>query len=138
VIAVDVFRKAMHYIVSQKGDLTLYALFKRANGVGNWDLVVSAPWLAKSRYEAASELVDLLVKSIGRKSVVGLARVEPIPTSDSNLKSLLAEFPVGDGEPERRMRNIELFGLEMEEAIILRAKRPVAKKPARRVLQRAS
>ena len=137
-IAVDVFRKAMHYIVSQKGDLTLYALFKRANGVGNWDLVVSAPWLAKSRYEAASELVDLLVKSIGRKSVVGLARVEPIPTSDSNLKSLLAEFPVGDGEPERRMRNIELFGLEMEEAIILRAKRPVAKKPARRVLQRAS
>jgi hypothetical protein len=36
------------------------------------------------------------------------------------------------------MRNVELFGLEMEQAIILRAKRPVTKKPARRVLQRAS
>jgi len=33
---------------------------------------------------------------------------------------------------------VDLFGLEMDEAIILRAKRPVAKKPARRVLQRAS
>jgi hypothetical protein len=85
-----------------------------------------------------SELVDLIVKSIGRKSFVELARAEPIPTNDPNLKSLLAEFPVDDGEPERRMRNVELFGLEMEEAIILRAKRPVAKKPARRVLQRAS
>jgi hypothetical protein len=138
VITVDVFRKAMHYIVSNKGDLTLYALFKRANGIGEWDLAVSAPWLPKSRYEAASELVDLIVKSIGRKSLVGLARIEPIPNNDPNLKSLLAEFPVDDGEPERRMRNVELFGLEMEQAIILRAKRPVTKKPARRVLQRAS
>lgn len=138
-IAIDVFRKAMHRIASQKGDFTLYALFKRANGVGNWDLVVSAPWLPKSKYQAASELVDLIVKSIGRKSFVGLARVEPIPTNDPNLKSLLAEFPVGDGEPERRMRNIDLFGLEMDEAIILHAKRPRSKKstPTTRALQPA-
>ena len=137
-IAVDVFRKAMHYIVSQKGDVALYALFKRANGVGNWDLAVSAPWLPKTRYQAASELVDLLAKSIGRKSLVELARVEPIPGNDPNLKSILADFPVDEGEPERRMQNVDLFGLEMEEAIILRAKRPAPKKPARRVLQRAS
>jgi hypothetical protein len=138
VIAVDVFRKAMRNIASQKGDFTLFALFRRANGIGEWDLAVAAPWLPKSRYEAASELVELVIKSIGRKSFVELARVEPIPVNDPNLKSLLTEFPVGDGEPERRMRNVELFGLEMEQAIILRAKRPVAKRPARRVLQRAS
>jgi hypothetical protein len=108
VIAVDVFRKAMRRIASQKGDFTLFALFRRANGIGEWDLVVSAPWLQKSRYQAVSELVDLLSKSIGRKSLVELARVEPIPTKDPNLKSLLAEFP-DDGEPERRIRNIDLF-----------------------------
>jgi hypothetical protein len=135
VIAVDVFRKAMRQIAAQKGDFTLYALFKRAKGIGEWDLAVSAPWLPKSRYQAASELVDLLVKSIGRRSFVELARVEPIPTNDPSLKSILAEFPVDDGEPERRMRNIDLFGLEMEEAIILRAKRPGPKKLARRALQ---
>jgi hypothetical protein len=50
----------------------------------------------------------------------------------------LAEFPVADGEPERRMRNIDLFGLEMKEAIILRAKRPRSKNPAARTLQPAS
>jgi hypothetical protein len=138
VIAIDGFRKAMQRIASQKGDFTLYALFRRANGVGNWDLVVSAPWLAKSRYQAISELVDLLAKSIGRKSLVELARVEPIPGNDPNLKSILADFPVDEGERERRMQNVDLFGLQMDEAIILRAKRPVTKKPARRVLQRAS
>jgi hypothetical protein len=134
VIAVDVFRKALRRIASQKGDFTLFALFRRANGIGEWDLVVSAPWLQKSRYQAVSELVDLLSKSIGRKSLVELARVEPIPTKDPNLKSLLAEFP-DDGEPERRIRNIDLFGLEMEEAIILRAKRSRSKKPAPQALQ---
>lgn len=99
---------------------------------------MSAPWRAKSRYQATSELVDLLVKSIGRKAFVGLARVGPIPTNDPNLKSILAEFPVDDGEPERRMRNVELFGLEMEEAIILRAKHPATKKSSRRELRRVS
>jgi len=137
VIAVDVFRKAMRHIASQKGEFTLFALFRRAKGIGEWDLAVSAPWLPKSRYQAAGELVDLLVKSIGRKAFVELARVEPIPTNDPNLKSLLAEFPVDDGEPERRMRNVELFGLEMAEAIILRAKRPSPKKSPRRELQHA-
>lgn len=137
-IAIDAFRQAMQRIASQKSDFTLFALFKRANGVGNWDLVVSAPWLAKSRSQAISELVDLLARSISRKSLVGLARVEAIPGNDPNLKSILADFPVDEGEPERRMQNVDLFGLEMDEAIILRAKRPLAKKPARRVLQRAS
>jgi hypothetical protein len=51
VIAIGAFRKAMNLIASQEGDFTLYALFRRANGVGNWDLVVSAPWLARSRYQ---------------------------------------------------------------------------------------
>ena len=82
--------------------------------------------------------MDLLAKSIGRKSLVELARVEPIPGNDPNLKSILADFPVDEGERERRMQNVDLFGLQMDEAIILRAKRPVTKKPARRVLQRAS
>lgn len=118
----------MHHIASQKGAFTLYALFRRANGVGNWDLVVSAPWLAKSRYQAINEIVDLLAKSIGRKSLADIARVEPIPSNDANLKSILADFPVDDGEPERRLRNVDLFGLEMDEAIILRAKRPRSKR----------
>jgi hypothetical protein len=49
----------------------------------------------------------------------------------------LADFPVDDGERERRIQRNDLFDLEMEEAIILRAKRPVSKKPARRLLQPA-
>jgi hypothetical protein len=110
-------------------------LFRRADGLGRWDLVVSAPWLERGKYKALAELVDLLSKSIGRTPFVELARVETIPRKNATLKSILTDFPVDDREHERRLRCNELFGLEMEEAIILRAKRPSPNKPARRVLQ---
>jgi hypothetical protein len=48
VIPTGVLRKAMHEIAAKKGDFTLFALFKRADGLGRWDLVVSAPWLEGS------------------------------------------------------------------------------------------
>ncbi len=137
-IAIDPFRKAMRQIASQKGDFALFALFRRANGLGRWDLVVSAPWLERGKYKALAELVDLLSKSISRNPFVELARVETVPIRNPTLKSILADFPVDDGEPPRHLQRNDLFDLEMEEAIILRAKRPVPKKPARRVLQPAS
>jgi len=127
----------MRQIASPKGDFTLFALFRRANALGKWDLVVSAPWLEQTQYKATREIVDLLAKSIGRKSFVEFARVEVIPGNNPTLKSILADFPVDDGQPERRLQRNDLFGLEMEEAIILRAKRPVPKKKPRRVLQPA-
>ena len=135
-IAIDALRRAMHQIASQKGDFTLFALFRRANGLGRWDLVVSAPWLESGNLKVRGELVDLLAKSIGRKSLVEFARVEPIPSNNPTVKFILANIPVDDGE--RRIQSTDLFDLQIEEAIILRAKRPVPKKPARRVLQPAS
>jgi hypothetical protein len=135
-IAIDALRRAMHQIASQKGDFTLFALFRRANGLGRWDLVVSAPWLESGNLKVRGKLVDLLAKSIGRKSLVEFARVEPIPSNNPTVKFILANIPVDDGE--RRIQSTDLFDLQIEEAIILRAKRPVPKKPARRVLQPAS
>jgi hypothetical protein len=132
-IAIEPFRKAMHRIASQKGDFTLFALFRRANGLGRWDLVVSAPWLEKGKSKAFSELVDLLAKSIDKRSFLQLARVEPIPSNNPTVKFILANIPVDDGE--RRIQSTDLFDLQIDEAIILRAKRPQSKKPTARALQ---
>lgn len=135
-IDINRLRKAMRHISSKKGDFTLFALFKRENGLGKWDLIVSAPWLEGANLETRGELVDLLGKSMGRKSFIDLARVEPIPGNNPTIKFILKNYPVDDGE--LRIPTTGLFDLPIEEAIILRAKRPVPKKPARRVLQRAS
>ena len=129
-IATGVFRKAMNEIASRKGDFTLFALLRRANAPGTWDLVVSAPWLESGNLKVLRELVDLLGKSIGRDSLVQLSRVEAVPGDNRTVKFILDNIPVDDGA--RRLHSTDLFDLQIEEAIILRAKRPGPNKTARK------
>jgi len=122
VIPTSALRKAMHEIASQKGDFTLFALFRRADSPGTWDLIVSAPWLESGKLKALGELVDLLAKSLGRDSLSQFSRVETVPSNNPTVEFILDSVPVDDGE--RHIQSTDLFDLQIEEAIILRAKRP--------------
>jgi hypothetical protein len=135
VISTGVLRKAMDEIAARKGDFTLFALFRRADALGMWDLVVSAPWLERGKLKALGELVELLAQSIGKESIGQFSRVETVPSNNPTVKLILDNTPVTDGE--RHLQSTDLFGLQIREAIILRAKRPSRNKPARKVLHSA-
>jgi hypothetical protein len=121
VIDVSDFRSGMRDIAVLKGDFALFALLKRANAPGTWDLVVSAPWLESGNLKVTTELVDMLAKSIGRASLQQLARVVTL-APDNPTAEFFLRFGIEDGE--RRIQSTDLFGLQIDEAIILRAKRP--------------
>lgn len=121
-IATTALRKAMHEIAAKKGDFTLFALFLRADALGTWDLVVSAPWLQTGTLKVIGELAELLGKSMGAKSLHQFSRIAPVSGEHPAVKFILANLPVENGE--LRLRNTDLFGLQIEEAIIFRAKRP--------------
>ena len=121
VISTAALRSAMHEIAAQKGDFTLFALLRRADSSGSWDLVVSAPWLERGNLHALSEFVDLLAKSIGRESLSQLSRVETLPSNNPTVKFILDSIPVEDGE--RRIQSTDLLDLQIEKAIVFRAKR---------------
>jgi hypothetical protein len=130
-------RKAMHEMAAEKGDFTLFALVRRADAVGGmWDLVVSAPWFRKGTLAATQEVVDLLTKSMGRRSLLQFSRVVALTGDDPTVRFFLTNVPVEDGE--RRIQSTDLFGMEIEEAIILRAKRPESAGPRRRVAHSTS
>jgi hypothetical protein len=135
VIDTRVLRKAMDEIAARKGDFTLFALFRRADALGMWDLVVSAPWLERGKLKALGELVELLAQSIGKESVSQFSRVETVPSNNPTVKFILDNISVADGE--RHLQSPDLFGLQIREAIILRAKRPRRNKPARKALHSA-
>jgi hypothetical protein len=120
-IATSKLRKAMRDITAKKGEFALFGLFMRANGPGKWDLVVSAPWLETGTLKVRSEFTALLSESIGEKSLQELARIVTLKTGDPSLKAFISTFSVEDGE--LRVPPSNLFGLEIEDAIILRAKR---------------
>lgn len=117
-------RKAMQVIAAKKGDFTLFALFMRSDAPGTWDLVVSAPWLEKGRLKATSELVELLSDSIGEGSLHDFSRIATVGKDHPAVRFILANLPVDDGE--LRVRSTDLFGLQIDEAIIFRARRPSA------------
>ena len=120
-IATDRHRKAMRDISAQKGDFTFFALLMRSDAPGTWDLVVAAPWLKKGKLKGISEFTELLAKSIGKQSLSQFARIVTIDELDPRLKAIVSQFSVDDGDIS--IQSSDLFGLDIEEAIIMRAKR---------------
>lgn len=114
-------RKAMRDIAAKKGDFNLFGLFMRADAPGTWDLVVSAPWLEQGKLKALGEFTKLLSESIGEESLREFSRIATVSRRDPALDALVSAFSVDDGE--LRVKRSNLFGLEIEDAIILRAKR---------------
>ena len=115
----------MHEIAEKRGDFTLFGLFMRADAPGTWDLVVAAPWLEEGKLKALSDLVHLLTESIGEQAFRDFSRVQTVGEHNPALKKILAAFSVEDGE--LRVKRSNLFGLEIDDAIILRAQEPKAR-----------
>jgi hypothetical protein len=143
VIATRHLRRAMHEIAARKGNSTLFALFMpadaplmRADDPGAWDLVVSVPWLEREKLRALRELVGLLEKSIGRQALQQFSRVEAVAGDDPRVQFIVRSIPVED--EERHIQSTDLLGLQIERAIIFRAWRPDAKKPAKKDLHPAA
>jgi hypothetical protein len=116
-ISTDKLRKAMREIAAAKGDFTFFGIFLRADALGSWDLVVSAPWLEERRLKP----LELLTKSIGRQSLRQFARIVTLNPRDPPLKAVVSAYAVDDGEV--RVQHSKLFGLDIEDAIIMRAKK---------------
>jgi hypothetical protein len=87
--------KALQEMAAQKGDLTLFALLRRADAVGGmWDLLVSAPWFKNSTLAATQEVVNLLTKSMGRKALLQFSRIVVLTGEDRTVKFFLKNVPV--------------------------------------------
>jgi hypothetical protein len=114
-------RKAMREIAVKRGEFTLFGLFMRSDAPGTWDLVVSAPWLEEGKLKALGEFTQILAESIGEQSLRQLSRIVTLNQRDPALTAVVSAFSVDDGEV--RVQHSNLFGLEIEDAIIMRAKR---------------
>jgi hypothetical protein len=124
----------MHEIAAKKGEFTFFGLFLPENAIFcRWDLVISAPWLDVDELEDIGEFHELVVASLGKAAMREISCLVPLSPNDPNLRAVISEYPVDDGEI--RVRCAYLFGLKIEDAIILQARRPPRKvraKPRRR------
>ena len=132
--SIEGLRRAMKDISAKKGAFTFFGLLRRP-GVphGLWDLVVSAPWLESGTLKATKGFAQLLRKSIGETVFTELARIQTVDSDSPALARILETYSVDDVEV--RVQRTILFGLEIDEAIILRAREASARKASGRSLQ---
>ena len=132
------FREAMQAIAKKKGDFALFGLFMPADGPGTWDIVVAAPWLEGGRLKALTDIIRLLDQQLGKREVRRFAKVVILSTSSPEVRSALDELNIETAE--KRFRRTTLFGADVQEAIVLRAKSPGARSGASpaRVMRPAS
>lgn len=105
----------------------------RADAPDSWDLVVAAPRFYAGKLKTLGEFLELLSESIGESNPRQLSRVATLNEDDPALNALLSAISVEDGET--RVQRSNFFGLEIEDAIILRAKRPMS--PSARAVSRS-
>ena len=120
-ISTKKLRKAMRKIAAKKGDFALFGLFMRADAPGTWDLVVSAPWLEQGNLKSLEEFTELLSNEIGEQSLREFSRVVTLKPGDPSVTAVVSAFSVDDGE--LRVQHSNLFGLDIDDAIIMRAKK---------------
>ena len=123
----------MRDISAKKGDFTLLAKIRRSDAPGTWDLVVSAPWLEAGTLKATSDLVELLSDSVGETSLHEFSRIQTVGADHATVKFMLDNFGVEDGE--LRVQSSDLFGLQIDEAVVFRAKRAEANRPSNRRME---
>ena len=117
---INALRQAMRDIARKKGQFTVFALLRRPEARGGWDLVVSAPWLESGKLKAVRELVSLLSETIGDEPIKDFSRIATVRRNDEFVTFLLNNLPVEDGE--LHVSSSDLQQLNVEDAIIFRAK----------------
>jgi hypothetical protein len=127
-------REAMNAIAEKKGQFSLFAMVKRADSPGQWDLVVAAPWLKVGRLKALAELVRLLEKQLGKREVRRFGRIATLEPNSRETRAELAALNIDN--TERRFQHTTLFGADVEEAVVLRAKPARAPSDVRASTQR--
>ncbi len=126
-IQIEKFRKVMNQVSAEKGDFVLFGLFLTEESPDRWDLVISAPWLEKGKLKALGEFAEKLSSIIGQEEVLSLSKIVTLNHDDPSLKAILKSIQVENDEIV--LRNNNLFGLEVKQAYILRAKRLQESRP---------
>lgn len=105
------------------GEFALFALFLREEGLGQWDVVVAAPWIEqRDRYAVLEELSKRLVDKIGAEAMLNISKIVIVDLKQVSTDVLpVTGRPV---EPEARWeaKDCEFFGMPMQHAVVIKAK----------------
>ncbi len=128
------FRDLESRIAAEKGGFALFALLMREDVPDRWDLMVSAPWVGADKRAAVDYFVNQIKSQLGEQDLTSLARIVVVDPQDSAVKAFNGLVEIEHGGVE--VRDSNLFGLPIKQALIITSKRhptpAAADRPTRR------
>jgi hypothetical protein len=114
----DKIREFGRQIASEKGDLSLLGLFQRESGIGNWDLVVAAPWVnRKNRTADIPYLAGKLQAALKPLEMASIAVIVPLHSSVPFVQWV--HDMVGEVEGLRTVPTFEYDGMILRTGYVL-------------------
>jgi hypothetical protein len=114
---IEKFKAIEKEIADQRGGLVLFGLFKREDSPGKWDVVISAPWVGKSRREALDYVIGVMRSQLSPEEMISLSRIVVLKPSEEFVKEVNSIVRVEHGRAE--LRDVVLNGMAMTHAYII-------------------
>jgi len=86
-------------IAAEKGDLILFALIKRAEGIGLWDVVLSASWFDTDEKETLDYIMQKLTENLTSEEMMLISQIRPFPPTDPRIQEILQLVQQRVGQP---------------------------------------
>ena len=114
----DKYQQAEKELSQEWGAFTLFGLFERRNLIGEWDVVMSAPWLGTG-YEAIKWMVDNLQWRFTKEEWLKFARVVPVDPVGEFVTGIGQLYPMEHGL--KHIPSIILSEQEINRGVIITA-----------------
>ena len=125
----DKFAALERRLSKERGDFTLFGLFQRSESE-KWDLVLAAAWHDDEGSDDLADVSRLVSKSLDEEELISLSRIVFVTPDSPAVEAVCRAVSVQHGRIE--VVGTNFFGLEIDRAIIITARRPVATPRRRR------
>src|SRR2546422_6259067 len=111
-------------IAAEKGDFSLFAIAKRAEGIGLWDVIVSAPWAGKKEKEVIDFIFSKMKEILTPDDLMLISRIEVFAPDNPSVRQIyqLIKEPVKHGNVE--LSSWTLSNIPVSHAHIITAAAP--------------
>jgi hypothetical protein len=111
-------------IAREKGDFVLFALVQRAEGIGLWDLLISASWLGTKEAEILDFFAHKLKETLTTDEIMRLSRIVLFPPDDPRVQQILQLVKPSVNHGHVELSSWALSSMPISHAHILTAAEP--------------
>jgi len=108
-------------MAGERGPFSLFALFLREDAADQWDLVVSASWMAPDKLAALQYIAAKVQQTLGPEHLLDVTRIVVIDVDNPGLDALYRAVRAEHGSVE--IRDSNFFGLPIKHAYLITCRR---------------